>query len=328
MRFRNVIILAVLAALTGSFTGSAHAARRLPFQGFVDFSRRNVDLEFQPQWKTPYRMTIRQEAGGTYLVLLDFKNYQTPFFKLSTILEGRFRVREGYASASPGIIGQVRSRYTLMDQKPTGDFEADFEIREGKFFLRSLFSENLTAKGVIQVAAPYAMDMDMEVSDVDVNAFLAAMDPVNKGTVLGPFYGKVRVFGDPDRVAMKGRLATRSGMINGLSYEDMLLNFEGNFPVVIVNDSSITQPDGMVFNLSGTLDLTNLKNFDTQLSRFTSEPMVRHDGRDLEWTLKRLQNDRGNGTSEVKYLLRKGSGSHPSVREGGGMLGLERKMEF
>jgi hypothetical protein len=84
----------------------------------------------------------------------------------------------------------------------------------------------------------------------------------------------------------------------------------------------------LIFNISGILDLANLKDLDRQIRAFVNEPMVKRDGQDLEWTLKRLRQENSNGTSELKYLLRKEDGLHPSSDKEGAIFSLERRIKF
>ena len=319
------IVVVILMTLSGKTAG---ASVRVPFRGHVDLASRVAAVELFYETDHPLPLMIRQKNQNAYFFSANIKDFPILSPKVSTILEGRLDVDAPRPGEGLALSGSLQTRTTLIDFRPAGDFTATFRIADGTFFLDSFSSKKISGKGRLRLVSSYTMDWEIEVAGVDVDGFLSALNPEESETSFGPFVGQIRISGDRDQIGVKGKLDTRDGWIDGIPYEEMLLKFDGTFPFLAVDQSHIVQQDGMISQIAGVVDLSNLKNLDKQIRAFVTEPLVQKEGEDLEWTLKRLRDDRGEGTSEVKTMLRQESDTLPFKQNEGAMFGLERKMKF
>ena len=308
------------------FCPSLQAAPALSYRGVVDFVRQDLRLEIHPADNSPLALTIRWQ-GPHCLLTLNVKDLKLPLFDISALMEGTVTFLRG-PSDETKIVGRLRSHYTLVDRQPLGDFRAHFEIEDDTLRIHSLISSTLSLSGFWQFAEPFDKELNAKLTALDIDNFFSFVSSEDARTALGPFSGDVRILGHGDRVEVKGKLATYQGQIDGLPYEQMRLNFEGVYPIITINRSHIIQPDGSIFNISGRLNLAQLEHFNKQVRDFISEPLVEQEGEDLEWTLKRIHQNGGDSSSELKYLLRKESGPPSKEREEGAIFGLERQMKF
>jgi len=303
------------------------AAATLPFKGQIDFDQQSLLLEVFVQ-DNPSTLIVQMGQDGLTKFTLNVKNQETSLGNVSTFLEGQFQLSNGQLAEGPGLTGTLQSRYTLINHKPGGDFEASLHLTRDRLIIRSLTSKDIQIQGDIRINAPYDLDLRLGITALNINPLLKVVQEDESRTVFGPFEGNLRITGIAQRIEIKGRLLTFNGVIDGVDYQDMLLNFEGLYPLVRIEDSHIIQPDGTIFKIAGNLDLSRMTDFDQQLQRFISKPLIHQNGQELEWTLKRLHQNGSNATSELKYLYRKEKSSHPSSGQEGVIFGLERQHRF
>jgi len=300
----------------------------LPFEGQIDFAKKRLVLGLLSDKDRPLTLTAWITEDGANHFTLNLEDQKIFGGMISTLLEGELQNRRDSLTAGLDIVGTLRSRYTLINRKPGQEVEATVHLTQDRLMIRSLTSEAIQVKGFVQVSYPYAIDLTLDIRKWNIAPFLEAMNGEEARTSFGPFEGRLRLNGKADRIEITGRLLTSDGIIDGVDYQDMLLNVEGIYPMVHVDHSHIIQPDGTIFKIAGDLDLSRMDSFDKQIRRFISQPLIQQDGQDLEWTLKRLHQEGSNTVSELKYLYRKNETEHPTSREDGVIFGLETQHKF
>ena len=321
------ISLGFLVFFLISRPAACRSAVSLPFEGQVDFKQKKFIIKIL-NLKRPMTLTAWVQEDDFIGFTLNVDDQKTLIGHISTFLEGRFQFLDGFVVDRTGIIGTIQGRHTFINNEPCGDFEAQWHVTKDRLIIRSLLSRGLSAEGQIRTTPPYVLDLALNLKNLDINPVLNAVQDAGIRTSFGPFEGRLRITGSTDRIEIKGRLLTFNGTIEGLDYQDMLLNFEGVYPWVQIENSHIIQPDGTIFKIAGNLDLSRMTEFDKQVRRFMSKPLIQHDGQDLEWTLKRLHQNGSDTTSELKYLYRKEQGDHPALPQEGVIFGLERRLRF
>ena len=126
---------------------------------------------------------------------------------------------------------------------------------------------------------------------------------------------------------MKGSFLSEYGTIKTSTYQNFVLNFEGIFPFVQLTNSSITNANGFTSNVTGQIDIRDLANLDRQIKDLKKEAIVSQEGDNLEWTLKRIKDEKGSAT-ELKYLKTNDGTPGNYTQDEDDMIGVERKVSF
>ena len=145
---------------------------------------------------------------------------------------------------------------------------------------------------------------------------------------LGKVDGEISVSGLPGKWFLKGRLISFSHDEQEGDFQQARINFSGNYPVIEISDSTVSQPDGMLLRVKGKLDLRDSKNFENQIKALQKEPLIEEKTGRVEWTLKRRESQNHSGATEVKYMMRKKDNADATSRDSEGMLGVEHQIQF
>ena len=157
--------------------------------------------------------------------------------------------------------------------------------------------------------------------------FLAFWSNSREFSAAGTVAGKIKVSGALDHLLLKGNLASFNGFVDKLQYDSFFLNMEGIYPHLQIASSTVSQSDGPSYTLDGPFNLSDQQSFKKQIENLTIAPLINDSGSRVEWTFKRLKDER-SGTTEIKYLLRKDNASGDAFSKESDMLGVERRMEF
>jgi len=320
-------LAAIFLLFAGFMPLTARAAVYLPFKGNVDFAKKQLTLALKPKKETPFAVEISQTARDSYHVLVNVENWNTPVFEVSTVLECSLDIVRDKNQVFRSLAGKLVSKYTLINNKPVKEISGQFEVKDGKVLVNAFSTGSISSEGFVQFIHPHKIDATIRLSGINIQDFLSSFSGKDRDDARGWADGEISLSGNLQRMDIKGRITSYDGEMQGLEYNSMLLNFEGLYPLIIFSDSVVTQVDGLTFNLSGSMDLRN-RNIDKQFEALAKEPLVSNDGRNLEWTLKRIQSGTRGGTTELKYLLRKGEDIRSSSEEGTDILGIERKVVF
>jgi hypothetical protein len=312
----------------GIFTDAGWSNIQIPFKGRIDFPEKRLLVTLNPQASKPIVIIITQPEDNVCQVVVNIENFSASLFHISTVLESQLRLIR--KEDSPWTLnGKFASRYTLINHKPVDELNGEFVIQEKKLLIKSLsIGRNVFGGGSFQLEKPQRVDLQVQLSNIDMEEFIAVLAGKNDLSVEGYLNGDVRIFGDPGRPQIRGRLSSFGGRLKQGEFSSLLLNLEGVFPELQVVDSFITKPGGLTFRLNGMIDLSDRGHMDRQIRLFHREPYVRSQDGNVEWTFKRVQLDDNSGATEFKYLFRSDEDIHSLSEKGTDMLGFERKMEF
>ncbi|OGX35344.1 MAG: hypothetical protein A3C36_03640 [Omnitrophica WOR_2 bacterium RIFCSPHIGHO2_02_FULL_52_10] len=327
------------AAITGflvlSLAEIAFAAREFPFQGDIDFVQKKFNIVLGVDSQSSVAVSARQVAGSEYKLLLDVNHLQTPLFDLMTKVESTIEVKQGHNETFSEPLerlrlqGKVWSQYSLIDYKPVRELSGNFEVKDNKLFLHSLFFGNLQCNGTVDLISPYRIDLTFNLYDVAMQDFLSFWGMGKKYESAGLVSGEIKAAGTVDQLDLKGNLEGRNGFVQKLDFDALSLNIEGIYPDMKITRSMIAKSDGMSFTFEGSLNLKDKENFKKQIKALTLAPLVSDSGIEREWTIRRLNPDAAE-TTELKYRLRKEDalGTGASADGGIDMLGIEQTRKF
>lgn len=323
-------ILSVVLGVFFLFSPVPAAAETLfPFTGEFDLQQKSLTIAVHPEADSPVVVELSQSDDRVYHISVNIKDWQTAFFNMSTVIEGTVDVKRNADGTIHSLVGKVESQYTLFNHQPIQEMVGQFEIRQGRLTIQALSLGSVNMKGSILLKSPYTLDLQFQLAGVPLEDFIAFFAGRPKFIAEGLVDGEIAVSGPIDHLNMKGSLFSDNGTIKGLEYSSIVLNAQGIYPLIVVGENStIVQTDGAPFHISGSINLAEKGSFSKQLAALAKTPVVSYERDHLEWTLKRIQSEKEPGTTELKYLMRKGDDRDHTGDSSEDMIGVERKMEF
>jgi len=303
-------------------------AAAFQFEGDIDVLQKKINLKITTPSQNEFDLSIKPQEENRYSLLIDLNKYKTSLFEISTMVEGDIEIIPSQEEMISSMSGKLHAKYTLVNLKPVEDMAIHFDYKENRLTVHSLLAAYMNGQGFINTQEPYELDFSLDIKALPVNEIVSLFTQDDKAVSFNEIYGHIDIVGSRPSMRIQGKLSSYEGLIADVPYNGLLINFEGVYPLIQIMNSSITQPDGMTFQISGNLDLTDLKNIDRQVRSFMKEPVVNHGIDQSEWTLKRVNSEDRKGTTELKYLLRKDNFGDNLTDEDAGILGIERRMEF
>jgi hypothetical protein len=330
MKVFKVFLLVFLVAFIPKLS---FAEKVFFFKGQIDLAKNEFNIVLDLDKGSSLTAKATRMSATNYRLSLDADHIKTPLFDLLSKIEGSVDLVKGENSnGNPfdtALQGKVWSQYSLVDYKPINELSGRFEVKDKKLHVMALSVGNLTCDGYIGLAAPYNLDVAVNLMGVDMKDFLNFWGSGKDDESSGEVFGEIKASGSFDRLALKGNLQSRDGFVQDLDYDAIVLNIEGVYPFMKIANSTVSSSDGVSFSLEGLFDLSDKENFTKQIKALTLAPLVSDSGSEMEWTIKRLSPE-DSGMTEFKYHMKKGDalGTGPSAGDEIDMLGIERTKKF
>jgi len=302
-------------------TPFSFANTEIIYQGQIDFVQNQFDLVLDIGDKGSVVIKAKEASKNKYHFSLDSKHVKTPFFDISSNIEGSLEYK------SQEIYGKVQSQYTLVDYRPIRELTGLFEIKEGRFYLSSFSVGSIDCSGYVDLESPYKLDLIFNLSEMPMDGFLEFWTGGKTIEAEGGVAGTIKVFGSVQQPILRGNLVSFNGRIKALKYDNIYLNAEGLYPYLKISNSILSQTDGLSFTLEGPFNLKDRARYKKQIQALTKAPVVNDSSSGSEWTIKRFKGEE-EGFGEIKYFLRKEKEADLSSDEDAGVLGVERTLEF
>ena len=299
-----------------------------PFHGQIDFREKKLELVAGDGDPSLISFRLVSLPENNFHIHLDIEHIQSPLFDLSTQLEGDLTLVEPSAMGGRSWKGQFQSRYSLLNHKPIEELSGTFEIKNHVLYLSDLSVAGVHLQGLWELADPRGMDLAIQFKDISLKDFMAlwAEDPNLEAQ--GLMSGNLQISGHFPRLILKGTLASYAGQVGDLLYDSIVLNFQGQWPLVKLMDSIVTESEGISFRMEGNLDLSSHQALIKDISALNKSPLVSAGDPQWEWTIKRKEKDK-DSSSELKYFLRKEDQNNQSPSaEDSDLLGVEQKIKF
>ena len=304
------------------------------FRGSIDLEKNEFNVVLDLGAESSLSAQAQKTSENDYRFSIDFEHVQTPLFDLLSKIESTVEIVSEDSPAVSGLDdvslrGKVWSQYSLIDYKPINELSGHFEIKDQRLYLSAISVCKILCAGHIDLTAPHNLDLVLTLDGVAMPDFLGFWSAGEQYASSGAVYGSIRASGTLERTAMKANLQSHSGYVQKLDYDTIVLNIEGIYPNMRIDQSTVSQSDGVSFALKGPFDLSDKMNFRKQIKALTLAPIVSRSGTETEWTIKRLK-PQGNGTTELKYRFKRGHelGTRPSMGGNIDMLGIERTEKF
>ena len=299
-----------------------------PFAGKIDFGEKKFDFKMDLGNKSSISFEGTTLSKDNYNLLVNIDHLKTPLFDLSTEFETLIAVVNKGKTLEETLQGQIKSRYSLINYKPFEEVSGFFEMRNKTLYVDSLSLGGVNLSGYIELFSPYKIDLSVLLKEIKMGDFLAFWGAQEDLASHGLVSGQIFVYGVLDQLGLKGNLASYNGFVDQLEFDSIVLNVDGIYPIVRLDNSRVSQTDGMTFNLEGDLDLTQKEKFESEIAALKKLPVVSSDESSLEWTIHRRESSPTSSATEFKYFLRKESLNMGPMKDGPDLLGVERSIKF
>lgn len=320
------ITLLILAVGT-MLCSPAQADWVLPVEGEVNFE--TGEFQTRVAWGERSSVVIsgKPQSSEAYYFVTDLQHVGLGRSVLSTHLDSII-TRIPATDVSGAIFrGKVNSQYSLFNFRPALEWTGHFEIDAQRLRIQSvrLGPTELTGEVLIQWPFPYMAQFLF--SSIDLDAFMGLWLQEKKNDYQGDVSGRFDLNGSIAGLAITGRL-TSSGIGFGQGYYDQMeILFQGRYPHVYIQNSTIVRDDGLTLAIQGPFNLGSQSTYRSQIRALQIVPLVRDDSQKLEWTLRSLKTQ-GQGRTELNYMRRRGDPKVFSTDEDQGVIGIQRKLEF
>ncbi|MDD3374598.1 MAG: hypothetical protein PHY73_02610 [Candidatus Omnitrophica bacterium] len=248
-------------------------------------------------------------------------------FDISTALKGTAKVIER-PNAEPfirGFVGRDEQDFKTDERKYIS--LGAFEFKDDKFFLDPVSFNGLTARGYLSLLKPYDIDLSLLFLDVLLSDFLSWVNPGHNMYAESDISGKIQLSGVADHPFVDGKLSSYDGQIEDFKYDNIVLNFQGSYPIFELIQTSVTEQGGVSGNVEGTIDLSEgFVDFEKQIAKLKVSPLIRETDIQKEWTIKQQKGRKRESETQFKYRMRKDQGS-PGYGEAD-MLTIQRSIKF
>jgi hypothetical protein len=323
MRTVVAIILSVFWVLG---CPQVHADTTIPFEGVVDVHKERAALRVGGGETNTVALDIHRVDAETIAFSLDLRHVALPFADLATVVEGNVSLT-GEGPSHREAFGEIHGRYTLVNHQPLRDLYLKFAVRERKLIIYKLWAGSLSANGQVELFGDHLSNLNFDIVSTDlehVAGFFRNDRAMGAPAISGILTGGFSLKGPIAKSEIKGHLAAYGGCFNVLCYDNILIQMDGVFPHIRIDDSTVTHADGFSFNVAGSIDFSDLTRLATQVRQLKKVPIVEEQGGRREWVFKRLRsNEKGDSVTEMKYLLLKDDRGDTE-----GVLGFEKKIGF
>ena len=324
------MIVAVIACAAGLPAGAdefAVSRAVIPFSGTLDFKAPKAVLTFgpeKPEGAGAVTFEIARPVTGRYDLKVDIRHVATPLGDVAAVVSGRFEL-VGPDPLRRELVGEVSTRYTLLNYKPVRDVYFKFAVRDQRLTVDPLWLGALSGHGEVSLVGPHEMDVSLDLLSADLDELWAMLRGQGMATppLSGIITGSLTLQGPWAKPVVAGHWAAYNGRWKNFSYETIDLRFQGTYPLIRLQDGKVVSSDGPSFSISGAVDLSDLARLGTQIRQLKRALIVADDdsGRTRAF---RLNTSEGHATRLKSFL----SGNADGRNQGQQVIGLEKQIGF
>ncbi len=324
---RRIFILAVVFCLLGFHR--SYAAELANFDGNADFISKRVSFRLVFQDNSSIIAEVAPQSPTSFLLQGKIDHVKALIFDISSQVQSAIELINDQNSVKSFLRGTIESKYSLVNFKPVREFRGNFEVRDGRLYLKSFLVGSLVFDGYVGFLPPFDIALTIQLNEIDSEE-LSVISTISgcpeSSQISGAVSGRITLSGFWDRLMIRGRIASFNGAVRDLAYEQIIANFEGLYPNIQITDTMVTEESGLSFSIEGMMDLRNHCNLLGGLTTLKMSPLIDESSLRREWTIKRQQDTKSSAT-ELKYRLQKKELDIPA-QEDSDMFSIERSIKF
>jgi len=176
------------------------------------------------------------------------------------------------------IKGTLITKNTMIDFTPIGEFNSNFEYKEGVLKLeRFSFGDSFDLTGEINLKRPFNVNIEVKLTELDLSSLVMFGSQKLRESVTGSLSGDIKAEENLLKPRIRGKLNARNGRLGLVDYKVANVNLQGTWPVLEILDSQILRENGY-FMLDGFVDLRRLGR-----PRFLEGLRIRSDEKTVVW---------------------------------------------
>ena len=234
-----------------SYSSFSWALEGCPFQGQIDFLQKKIDIVLGQEDHSLVKAQFIFLSDNNFHLNFNLEHLKTSLFAISSQLESSVVLIEDPKKRERYYSGQFQTKYSLLNYKPVDEISGNFEIKDQILFLPDLLIGRVRLQGSLELFYPYKVDLSVQLKEIPMDEFLSLWMDVADMNSQGAVSGNINISGVLNRLILKGSLASYQGMVKQLKYDSIILNLEGEYPVLQLANSTVTQSDGISFNIDG-----------------------------------------------------------------------------
>ncbi len=316
-----------LAVFWWFFPRPSEAENMCNFTGSINFPGKTIHLTLNFKDGSSLIAQFVSESKDKFRFSGTIDHAKTPLLDVSSIVESTIEAIPETDGSGRFWRGAIESKYSLINYKPARELSGNFEIRKGRLYLNQLSWGGFICDGFIGLFSPHEIGLSLQLVDIAMGDLHYISGCKEDSRLFGTVSGHIELSGSLGSLFLRGKLLASSGAIEDLSFDNLVANFDGTYPVIHITDSSITGDSGLSFNIEGNLDLTNQCNLLAGITGLKMSPVVGENNLYREWTIKRNQ-ETERSTTEFKYRLQKKENEGTTSKEDAGMLSVEHSIKF
>lgn len=309
------------------FASFADASLVIPLKGEIDFGRKSFQTEMKIGKDCVLDIVGEPKDSLTYRLSADVSHLPFGRSVLSTHLESLITRVPSEQGTLDLYHGQLSSQYTLFDFRPAREVTGTFQIQKNQVHIDSLSLGPAMLTGDVSLLWPFPYTAQLQFSALELDAFLSLWLKDKKTDFAGYVSGQMDFKGNLEGFRLGGRWLSQGVGFGNKYYDQMEINFLGNYPNMYIQNSFIVQEDGLKLAINGAYDLSKQHNYRAQIRSLNIEPVFTNNKQKLEWTLRSLKSE-GQGRTELNYFRRKENDGGMLKDEDQGVIGIQRKLEF
>ncbi len=227
------------------------------------------------------------------LILNHLNVYEYDLFTKLYIFGHLLRNRE--KGILDSLKGTIITNNTLVDFIPMGELDINFAYQDGVLKItRFRFGDSLNMNGTIALKIPMNVDIETEVSDLDLDSLVMFAPQRFREKVSGEVSGKMTIKGDIPNPRIQGRFFAEDGNFGSVKYNRATANVEGEGLQLRIIDSQVVKEEGYLM-LDGYLDLRKIGK-----PRFLEGVRLRSDEKTIVWRGWNVMKDANEEELELK----------------------------
>ncbi|MFC1704382.1 hypothetical protein ACFL1E_06350 [Candidatus Omnitrophota bacterium] len=310
--------------------GSSNSDIFCSFGANIDFLNKIFQIQMDFDERESLDVKIKFLSGNKFELSAKLDHIKLLQYDLSTALAGKGLIVTDLENKKKFIKGNLRSHYSLLNYKPLKEIKGNFKLDTSELELVNLIWGKMRINGTVAFGFPSAVDLDLEIIDMDINE-LAAILGIDQDAFLlsGSVDGRVKIKGETPDFYVRGQLWAYDGNIDDLDYSKIIMNLTGVYPAITIFDSGVIEKSGFTYALEGRVDLNELDNLASKKHNILFYPTDKDSFGMDAWSVRRTK-DYHEEKEELEFQVSPGPNQPLKFRlkRDEEILGMEHTLRF
>ena len=230
-----------------------------------DFLNKIFQLQLDFDKQESLNVKFKFLSNDTFKLNAELDHIKILNYDLSTELVGNGKIARDSQGSPTHIEGKVQAKYSLLNYKPLKEMKGSFKLDNSGIDILDFVWGDIEIDGTVKFASPQEMDLDVVITDMDVNELATFLGFYQKDLIMtGLVDGEINIKGKAPSFYIKGRIRAQDGNFDELNFEKAIINFAGIYPLMHIVDSGIVEKNGFAYVIDGSIDLEAINDFESE----------------------------------------------------------------